>query len=129
MAALASSAITVTRVRKMAVGNKFESTFTVTLTGDGSGTWTTVGLAMPSGWKSKIGLPTKVETVIQATPLVVSGASPNISYTGMIDLTNDTLFLNGGATTAAEDVPLEALPSTFTPAAAAYTGTFIARGY
>lgn len=129
MAALASSAITVTPVRRMAVGNRFESQFTVTLTGDASGTWTTVGLAMPSGWKRKIGLPNKVDAVTMLTPMVIAGASPNLSYTGMIDLANDKLFLNGGATTAAEDVPLEALPSTHTPAAAAYTGTFLARGF
>lgn len=129
MAALASSAITVTRVRKMAVGNKFESQFTVTVTGNASGTWAVSGIAMPSGWKSKIGLPNKVETVMQLTPLVIAGASPDIAYTGSIDLTNDKLFLIGGADTAAEEKPLESLTTNHTPAAAAYTGTFIARGY
>lgn len=128
MAALTSAAITVTKVSSGGGAGLNIAVGLLTLTGDASGTANgSTGITMPTGWRGPLGVANNLQYV---APFVLQvTATPDIAYLATIDVANDKLILIGGASTAAEDKPFEALPTSHTPAAAAYAGKFIAMGF
>lgn len=123
---MAALALTLTNVKRMAMGNMWRTSATLTVVASTS-TYTANGEALPTGWRNTLNVPNHIQSVSMLEPLMAS--TPELALAGKIDTTNGKLIVIGGGPTAAEDVPLDELPNATSIADATYSGQIVAVGY
>ena len=104
---MAAVSVTLTNVTSRSVGDRIQATALLSMV-ISSTNYVTGGFPMPTGWRNTMRCPDTMDFHSLSGPLML--ATPAEGQLGHVDLTTNTLVLFGGATTAAEDVPLEELP-------------------
>ena len=123
---MAALSLALSNVTTRSVGNRKQGTATLTLTASTS-TYTTGGVSMPTGWRNTLGCPNTIDFHALSGPMML--ATPVMGLVAHIDLTTNKLILFGGATTAAEDTPLEELlDSTVSISDGSYTCKLMTQG-
>lgn len=122
---MAAAALALSNVKTRSVGNRKQGTATLTLTASTSA-YVDGGISLPTGWSRLLSCPTKVEMAQLTGPLTAS--TIDIGYFGKVDIANGKVALFGGASSAAEDVPLEEL-TTANLTDGTYTTTLLIQGY